>query len=53
MGFKQINFRIDDEIAEQLREYAFENRTSQTALICKYVEEGLRRDKGQTTLDND
>lgn len=51
MGFKQINFRIDDKIAEDLREYAFEKKTSQTALIYKYVEEGLKRDRNQTTLD--
>lgn len=51
MGFKQINFRLDDEIAKELREFAFEKETSQTALICKYVEEGMKRDKGQSTLD--
>ena len=51
MGFKQINFRIDEKIANELREFAFKEETSQTALICKYVEEGLRRDKNQTKLD--
>ena len=52
MGFKQINFRIDEKIANDLRTFAFENKTSQTALICKYIEDGLSRDKNQTRLDD-
>lgn len=48
MGFKQINFRIDDKLADELRTFAFERKTSQTALICKYIEEGLNKDKNQT-----
>ncbi|EEE41468.1 hypothetical protein METSMIALI_00351 [Methanobrevibacter smithii DSM 2375] len=51
MGFKQINFRIDDKLADELRTFAFERKTSQTALICKYIEEGLNKDKNQTNLD--
>lgn len=51
MGFKQINFRIDEKIADDLREFAFENKTSQTALICKYIEDGLKRDANQTKAE--
>lgn len=51
MGFKQINFRIDDKLADELRTFAFERKTSQTTLICKYIEEGLNKDKNQTNLD--
>jgi len=51
MGFKQINFRIDDELAKELKLFAFEKEVTQTDLINRYVKEGLRRDKGQTKLD--
>lgn len=53
---KQINLRVDPEIAEALRQEAFDKRISQNKLLIGYVKEGLTRDgrlkdKNQAKLD--
>ncbi len=51
MGFKQVNFRIDEEIARQLKLIAFEKEMTQTDLVTYYIKEGLKRESTQTKLD--
>ena len=51
MGFKQVNFRIDEEIARQLKLIAFEKEMTQTDLVTYHIKEGLKRESTQTKLD--
>jgi len=51
MGFKQVNFRIDEDIARQLKLIAFEKDMTQTDLVTHYIKEGLKRESTQTKLD--
>lgn len=51
MEYKQINVRVPYEVSEQIRNLAFEKRVSQTHLINKYIEEGLKRETRQSRLD--
>ena len=41
----------DRKLAIELELYAVEKQTSEVQLVRRYIAEGLRRDKGQTTLD--
>lgn len=51
MGFKQVNFRIDEEIAKELKLIAFEKEMTQTDLVTMYIKEGLKRETSQSKLD--
>ena len=48
---KKKCFRLDRKLAIDLELYAVEKQTSEVQLVRRYIAEGLRRDKGQTTLD--
>lgn len=48
---KKKCFRLDRKLAIELELYAVEKQTSEVQLVRRYIAEGLRRDKGQTTLD--
>ena len=48
---KQKLFRLDDELAYRLEVYARQIRKSENELVSRYIEEGLRRDENQLTLD--
>lgn len=44
-------FRLDDDLAYKLEVYAKTIRKSENSLVSRYIEEGLRRDENQLTLD--
>ena len=50
---KQKLFRLDDDLAYRLEVYAKQERTSENKLVSRYIEEGLRRDINQLTLDDE
>lgn len=50
---KRKTIRLDDELAYRLEVYAKTIRESENSLISRYIEEGLRRDKNQLTLDDE
>jgi len=51
MEVTQLNVRIPIELSEQIRQVAFDKRTTKKDLIIKYIEEGIKRETRQTTLD--
>lgn len=48
---KRKTIRLDRKLAYELELYAVKKQVSEVSLVRRYIEEGLRRDKGQTTLD--
>lgn len=48
---KRKTIRLDRKLAIELELFAVEKQVSQVELVRRYIAEGLRRDKGQTTLD--
>lgn len=48
---KLKTFVFKKSLAYDLEIYAKQKHVSEASLVRRYVEEGLRRDKGQTTLD--
>lgn len=48
---KQKLFRLDDDLAYKLEVYAKSIRKSENELVSRYIQEGLRRDENQLTLD--
>ena len=48
---KAKTYRLNRELALELELYATQKQVSEVSLVRRYIEEGLRRDKGQTTLD--
>lgn len=50
---KKKYFRIDDELCLRFEIQAKKFRISETKLIARYIEEGLRRDENQLTLDDE
>ena len=48
---KQKLFRLDDDLAYRLEVFARVQRKSENELVSRYIEEGLRRDENQSTLD--
>ena len=50
---KRKTIRLDDGLAYQLEVYAKTIRQSENSLVSRYIEEGLRRDKNQMTLDDE
>lgn len=48
---KRKTLRLDRKLAIELEYYAVEKQVSEVSLMRRYIQEGLRRDKGQTTLD--
>jgi hypothetical protein len=48
---KKKYFRLDDELAYRFELQAKKLRISEVKLVSRYIEEGLRRDSNQTTLD--
>ena len=51
MGYKTLTFRIDEKIADELKEKAFFEKTSQSELVRKYIQNGLDSDKNQQKLN--
>ena len=50
---KKKTYRLDEELAYELELHAVKQRTSEVELVRRYIREGLRRDKGQTNLDDE
>ena len=51
METTQLNIRVPVELSEQIRQIAFDKRTSKTQLVTKYIEEGIKREREQSRLD--
>ena len=51
MGFKNMTVSVDEEIIDEIKYLALEKKTSQKEIINHYLKEGLRREKGQTKLN--
>lgn len=51
MGYKQVTFRIEDSVADDLKAMAFNLKKTQSELVRRYIEDGLNKDKNQTKLD--
>lgn len=51
MGFKQVTFRIDEKLAQDLKTMAFHEDKTQTQLVTEFIEKGVRQYKEQTTLN--
>lgn len=51
MGFKQVTFRIEEKLAQDLKAMAFHEEKTQTQLVTEFIERGLREYNEQTTLD--
>ena len=52
MGNKQVNFRIDENIARKIKIIAFKKEIPQSELVRQYINEGLKRETTQATLDD-
>ena len=50
---KRKTIRLDRKLALELEHYAVDKQVSEVSLVRRYIEEGLRRDKGQMTLDDE
>lgn len=50
MGFKQLTFRIDEELAKQLKSLAFNKETTQTQLVVEFIEKGIAEYDNQSKL---
>ena len=48
---KLKTFVFKKTLAHELELHAVQNHVSEASLVRRYVKEGIRRDKGQTTLD--
>ena len=51
MGYKTVTFRLDEDIAKELKRLAFETETSQQAYFEKFISDGLKKVKNQTELE--
>jgi len=49
---KAKTYRLDRELAYELEIYAKQRHVSEVSLVRRYIADGLRRDKGQSTLDD-
>ena len=48
---KHKGFRIDEDLALDFEIHAKKLKTSETALITRYIKEGMQRDENQSNLD--
>ena len=48
---KQKSFRISEDLAIEIEVHARKTQTKEVDLITRYIQEGLKRDSNQTTLD--
>ena len=48
---KQKAFRISEDLAIEFEVHARKTQTKEVDLITRYIQEGLKRDSNQTTLD--
>ena len=51
MVVKQKSVMLDDQVIEQIRLIAFKKKISQSELIRKYIDKGLKEDLQQTKID--
>lgn len=49
---KHKGFRIDKNLALDFEIHAKKLKTSEVALITRYIKEGMQRDENQTNLDD-
>lgn len=49
----QKNIRISEELNEKVKIKAVKDKVTASELITRYIEEGLKRDSNQATLDYD
>ena len=42
---KKLTIRIDDDLWRELKQHALDNDTSQTALVKRYINDGIDKDK--------
>ena len=49
---KQKNFRLDSDLIQKVKIKAVELKTTESDLVTRYIEDGLKRDENQTTLDS-
>lgn len=52
VDIKHKGFRIDEKLALEFEIHAKKLKTSETALITRYIKEGMQRDINQTNLDD-
>lgn len=48
-----VNFQLDKSIHARAKELALKKETTIKALYTQWIEDGLERETGQTTLYND
>lgn len=48
----QKNIRITEELNKKIRHKAIESNETDSELITRYIEEGLKRESNQTTFDS-
>lgn len=48
---KHKGFRIDEQLALEFEIHAKKLKKSETALITRYIQEGMQRDENQSNLD--
>lgn len=47
---KQKNYRIETDLIQKVKFKAVELQTTESSLVTRYIEDGLKRDANQTTL---
>lgn len=48
---KQKNFRIEDDLIQKVKMKAVELKTTESELVTRYIEDGLKKDENQSRLD--
>ncbi len=48
---KQKNYRIEIDLIQKVKFKAVELQTTESELVTRYIEDGLRRDANQIKLD--
>lgn len=49
---KQKNFRIETNLIQKVKFKAVELQISESELVTRYIEDGLKRDENQSILDD-
>ena len=48
---KQKNYRIETDLIQKVKFKAVELQTTESSLVTRYIEDGLKRDGNQTKAD--
>ena len=51
MTKKQKNYRIETDLIQKVKFKAVELQTTESELVTRYIEDGLKKDTNQITLD--